>query len=355
MNEYWRNRLDQEADKCYTYLLQGMRKKMKNVDCGNVSMESVEKAYFAIYNDHPELFYLSHAPKIVQRSSGFIGFGSLSCSSSLVVMPIYSDREIRDCELKIDGIKTELKKQITPRTTDEEKVLLAAEYLVRNTVYEINDQFNQNAASALCFGRAQCSGISKAFKLLMDELGVDCIMISGNADDGRGNSGAHAWNLVKIAGQYYHVDVTFMLGANTDPTRPLVNMYLLYDDDSMAENHTWDKTEVPKCTDKSKCRNDLSIKGFFSQWMPKAKIFSPNRDSYDRYPSLSQFRAAMKDVLHKRENAMTFYLDIGMSAPGDIAHAVKNAIKMVTEKENLNCSCAVSVSQGLLVHIEINY
>ena len=355
MNEYWRDKLDRESDRCYAQLLQEIRRQAKDVDCGNASVDNVKNAYLAIYNDHPELFYLSSAPQIAQRKSGFVGFGMLSCSSSVVMTPIYSSKEIRDCELKIDSIKATLKKKITVQTTDEQKVLLAAEYIVRNTVYEIDNRYNQNAASALCFGKAQCSGISKAFKLLMDDLGVDCISISGDAVDEVGNAGPHAWNIVKISNNYYHVDITFMLGANMNKSLPIVNIYLFYDDDAIAKNHSWDRSLTPSCIDKSKYLNDIEKNGFFVQ--RETKIDSPLREtmSYNHYSSLNQMKSEIRESIKNRKNSIAFYLDIGMNTPSDIARVVQNAFTMVATKESIDCTFAVSVSHSLLVNIEIKY
>lgn len=355
MNEFWRDKLDRDANKCYTHLLQGIRRQAKDVDCGNVSVDSIKTAYLAIYNDHPELFYLSSSPQIAQRKTGFVGFGALSTSCSVITTPIYSSKEIQDCERSIEAAKSKIKSKITSSTTDEEKVLIVAEYLVRNTVYEIDNRYNQNAASALCYGKAQCSGISKAFKLLMDYLGVYCISISGDAVDEQGNAGPHAWNIIKLADNYYHIDVTFMLGANMNKSQPLIKIYLFYDDDSMAENHTWDRTQVPKCCDKKKYLSDIERSGFILQ--REANMNTPIRDSRTckHYSSLNQLRTELREAIRNKNKTVEFYLEIGLNESSDIARAVQNAFTMVATKESINCSFSVSVSQGQLVNIEINY
>ena len=355
MNEYWRDRLDREANKCYTNLLQGIRRQSKDVDCGNVSVDSIKSAYLAIYNDHPELFYLSSFPQIAQRKSGFVGFGTLSTSCSVVMTPIYSSKEIQDCEKSIENAKAKINGKITSNTTEEEKILIVAEYLVRNTVYEIDNRYNQNAASALCFGKAQCSGISKAFKLLMDYLGIYCISISGDAIDEQGNAGPHAWNIVKIGDNYYHVDVTFMLGANMNKNQPIIKIYLFYDDDSMAKNHTWDRTLVPKCVDNEKYLNDIEKNGFFLQRENHSTSTTRSSQTYKHYSSLNQLRTELREVIRNKNKTVSFYLDIGVNMPSDIARAVQNALTMVATKEAIGCSFAVSVSQGQLVNIEIKY
>lgn len=355
MNEYWRDKLDREANKCYTQLLQGINRQAKDTDCGNVSVDSISKAYLAVYNDHPEIFYLSSSPQILQKTSGFAGFGANSISYSVITTPIYSSKEIHNCERSIENAKSKIKSKITYKTTDEEKVLIVAEYLVRNTVYEIDNRFNQNAASALCFGKAQCSGISKAFKLLMDYLGVYCIYINGNAVNEKGEAGPHAWNIVKIGNNYYHIDITFMLGCNINKSQSLINVYLFYDDDSIASNHVWDRTQVPKCNDKSKYINDVEKKRFSTQQGASYSATSRETKSYKQFTSLNQLKSEMKEIIKKRIKTVDFYLDIGLNTSSDIAHAVKNAFSMIATKEGIECSFTVSVLHGQIVNIEINY
>lgn len=52
-----------------------------------------------------------------------------------------------------------------------------------------------------------CEGYSKAFKYLCDQVGISCLLVTGMMDGGTG-AGPHMWNLVKLDGYTYLVDVT---------------------------------------------------------------------------------------------------------------------------------------------------
>ncbi len=52
-------------------------------------------------------------------------------------------------------------------------------------------------------GVAVCDGFSKAYSLLCNMEGIECIRITGMA------GGAHAWNKVKVDGNFYLVDITW--------------------------------------------------------------------------------------------------------------------------------------------------
>lgn len=356
MNEYWRGKLDYEAKRCYSYILNGVRIRSEDIDCGDVSPDSVRNAYTAVYNDHPELFYLNSSHQVARRTSGTGGYGTLAGACRVITTPIYDAKEIRDCQRIIENVSSTIASKVNYKTTAEQKVLLVAEYLVRNTVYEIDNYYNQNAASALCFGRAQCSGISSAFKLLMDRLGVYCISLSGTATDEKGVSGPHAWNMVKIGNEYYHVDITFMLGANLDKTRPIVNIYLFYDDASIAKNHTWDRSLVPACTDKSRYLNDIE-KNRAATFSRRGVNSAPVSGAVPckHYSSLHQFKNDFREAIRKRADMFECYLDIGIDGQKDIARTIQNAIKMVTSSEGGNCGFIISVSADRYVNIKIEY
>lgn len=56
-----------------------------------------------------------------------------------------------------------------------------------------------------------CDGYSMGYKLLLEKAGIDAYRVSGDNPKG----GGHSWNLVKINGNYYHVDVCWDDGENT--------------------------------------------------------------------------------------------------------------------------------------------
>ena len=72
------------------------------------------------------------------------------------------------------------------------------------------DHSASNVYSALIEGRAICEGYADAFTLLAKRWGLEVEKVTGESGPG-GDS--HAWNLVRIEGAWYHVDVTW-----NDPT-----------------------------------------------------------------------------------------------------------------------------------------
>jgi transglutaminase/protease-like cytokinesis protein 3 len=63
-----------------------------------------------------------------------------------------------------------------------------------------------SAYHALVDEGAVCDGYASAFTLLAQQFGLDVIEITGTIMPG---NGCHAWNLVKVDGEWYHVDTTW--------------------------------------------------------------------------------------------------------------------------------------------------
>lgn len=88
------------------------------------------------------------------------------------------------------------------------------------------------AYGALRDGVAVCDGYSCAATLLLREYGVECELIVGTCIDG----GGHAWNMVCLDGEWYHMDITWNDGCGKR------DKYLLVTDEFMSESRTWDSS-----------------------------------------------------------------------------------------------------------------
>ncbi len=85
-----------------------------------------------------------------------------------------------------------------------EKALWVHDYLTKNAYYDLNMSW-YGAAGVLLESKGVCDSYSRAYELLMDTLGVDCI---------RQSSSNHSWNAVTMDdGNWYWVDCTM-----DDPT-----------------------------------------------------------------------------------------------------------------------------------------
>lgn len=91
---------------------------------------------------------------------------------------------------------------------DKEKYI--HDFLCENVHYDkLKKPYSHEIIGPLGHGVGVCEGIAKSVKVLCDALGIWCmIAVCGNNPE-KGIKYRHTWNIVKIDGQYYHLDVTF--------------------------------------------------------------------------------------------------------------------------------------------------
>lgn len=89
---------------------------------------------------------------------------------------------------------------ITSDMSDFEKEIQIIRYMVENCSYNKETENSWSAYGALVEGEAKCMGYADAFMVLGKACGLDVRYIV---------SKTHAWNLIKLDGKWYHVDVTW--------------------------------------------------------------------------------------------------------------------------------------------------
>ena len=107
---------------------------------------------------------------------------------------------ITDADEKAQWI---IKNYIRSGMTDRQKALVLHNWLIYNGHYDFTYS-NYAADGVLVKGAGVCQSYAEAYKLLLDKAGIESKVLSG-----KGHGEGHAWNLVKIDGQWYHVDCTW--------------------------------------------------------------------------------------------------------------------------------------------------
>ena len=136
--------------------------------------------------------------------------------------------------------------------SDFEKALAIHDWLTQNCHYDLayfeNQDVNDCYASPtgmLIYHKGVCSGYAWTYELLLNLMGIEVQYVHGTADSNLTGTGDHAWNLVRLDGEWYHVDCTW-----DDPIPDGKGRYdyCFIPDDVMAEDHTWDASDYPAAT-----------------------------------------------------------------------------------------------------------
>lgn len=149
-----------------------------------------------------------------------------------------SDSQWKKTKEAIEEFKDEY---ITSDMSDFEKEIKIIEWLVENCTYEKGESWSRATAySCIVLGKAQCSGYADAFLQTAKLCGLDVRYVYNKT---------HAWNLIKLDGDWYHVDVTWEdpIGSNAYGFGNLRNMYINLEDDqiqNVTSHRNWNPSSV---------------------------------------------------------------------------------------------------------------
>ena len=139
--------------------------------------------------------------------------------------------------------------------SDLEKEEAVYEWIVRHVNYDFTHQDVMTPTprasftpyGALVSRKAVCLGFATAFQLLMDLSGVECITVVGASSSSRED---HAWNMVRLDGRWYCVDVTWDANhreyGDTSGGREGWRYFNVTSDYMAWTNHQWDYSRVPE-------------------------------------------------------------------------------------------------------------
>lgn len=179
------------------------------IDVGLVESEpsaSVAKAYRAMCNDFPEYYWMPVSYYItVNGTTVAVAFKRNDTEDGYG----FTKEEIESNKIDFDDSVDYILSKVNKAENDFEKEVIIHDLLCKLVIYDSEfDSYGQStvytAFGALVNGHAVCEGYARAFKLLCYYAGIECILVTG---DSKGVG--HMWNMVKLEGNWYHVDVTW--------------------------------------------------------------------------------------------------------------------------------------------------
>ena len=174
-----------------------------------LTVSEFDTAFKNAYYGHAELYYVS--PRCgynYSTSTGVVSRFTIHYIVAAEELPAYTAQ----LEAAIDAAVA----LVAPEATDVEKVRAMHDLLVDTVVYTkaAASGYTGYAADsvytaygALVNGKAVCQGYSNAMKLLLNRLGIPCVFVPSQPMN-------HAWNMVFVAGGWYHLDATWDDTAN---------------------------------------------------------------------------------------------------------------------------------------------
>lgn len=252
---YYRTTLSDVEREAYDKIRDGFLSYSKSILVVGVSLAQVQNIFEKIKQDNPWLFYVE---TVLYQYVPLCKGGS--------VIPKYRFRcdEVNATLLAIINKCTAITVNLQNRA-DFEKEIEIHNYFCKSIYYDnefVTSSFE--CVGPLLFGKGVCEGISKAAKLLFDFVNIDSLLVYGKSEQQSSSvafsSDLHAWNIVKIKGMFYHLDITFDL---TIQAFGIIRYdYFNLSDCEIQADHEFSSTAVPKCLVSS---NYYNAKNLFMQ------------------------------------------------------------------------------------------
>ena len=228
---------------------------------GQISKEVFNKIFRAMTRDNPLIYYVNQSACNWATDA----FGH----TAICPQYFYSRETVRKYNRNIENAVNNLAAQLKlTEGTDYEKEIRVHDWFCKNVKYDFKDSdmdeparvvLSHNIVGVFAKQKAQCEGIAKAVKVLLNAVDIKCIVATGKAEI-NGKKEHHAWNVIDIAGSPYQVDVTWDIGASKGK---IAYDYFNVTDEIIGKTHSVED-EMPKCIslkDNYFERNKLTFRG----------------------------------------------------------------------------------------------
>lgn len=227
--------------KVYAALFDAAKEHKSKADLVGIgaTKSDVKPAYWAFDYDNPQFFWLGNS-FVYTTLGGYVTSIEIDYSRSV--------SEMNTIKPKFEAAAQKIIDKALEQDDLFDRVKVIHDAIVDMTDYTISGGSHKSEADGpLVYGKALCEGYSKAFMYLCQSVGIECICVAGNA-----NGEGHMWNMLKLDGEWYNMDVTW--------------------DDPVGGSGTYDYFCIPT----SKIKSDHKFDNFFPVPSATADKYSYN-------------------------------------------------------------------------------
>lgn len=175
----------------------------------SVSASNVGVAVVSFLYDHPEYFWSKGYSYFVKSDTKMVTKVCLQCQEEFYdgntrfQMWNTMNKEIQNYLDLIVGVRSDYEKELILHDAIAENITYA---YIEGTNTPETERWAHTVESVFSpeRGSAVCEGYAKAFQVLLNAAGIDCVYVVGKA-----SGSGHAWNQVCIENQWYNVDLTW--------------------------------------------------------------------------------------------------------------------------------------------------
>ena len=210
--------------------------------------EEYQTAIEAFTYDNPDVFYIDVTKmyiniETIQKifSTKYNVYINSAKDPTYLLDGFTSKEQVEQCESQVMAVKNQILNQIAGKN-DIEKMKYIHDYLVDTIEYDqtFGEKNIYNIYGALVSKTCVCEGYAKASQYLLNEAGLENIIITGTATNSDGKTENHAWNYVNIDEKWYAIDTTWddpIIVGGGKLTNTIRYRYFLKGSSTMNKNH----------------------------------------------------------------------------------------------------------------------
>ena len=216
---------------------------------GDVELKKqYQSAIEALIYENPEIFYLDATSMFINiekitKLSGvkynvYINNGS---KPNYLIEGFNNKQDVEKYQLQIEIVRDYIVSNLKDKS-NYEKIKSVHDYLIESIEYDssLSKDNIYDIYGALVLRECVCEGYAKSFQYLMNEVGIDNVIVIGTGTNSVGKTENHAWNYVNIDEKWYAIDTTWddpIIVGGGKLTNTIRYRYFLKGSSTMNKNH----------------------------------------------------------------------------------------------------------------------
>ena len=235
---YYYQQLSKIEQKAYYAVKEGLLALSPSISVPLLDGKVLSDIYFMVRMDCPEIFWSVKFSYRYYRDSNY---------AELIPEYLFKKNQIADHRQAMESRVKKLARQ-AEKMSEKEKELFVHDFICQNVRYDkLKKAYSHEIIGPLGQSVGVCEGIAKTVKVLCDALGIWCIVALCDNNPEKGIKYRHMWNVVRIDGKYYHLDVTFDNSLGKDGV--IRYDYFNLSDSQIFKDHEPVIFPIPACSD----------------------------------------------------------------------------------------------------------
>lgn len=187
------SQLNPREQALYTALYDGIANYQETIRLPHTyTDQEYERVYLMLTMQEPQFFYVDKVYELSEKMN------------TATIHYLFGREQAESARAQLDAVAEKLLSRISPTQSEAQKLLTLHDFIAERCSYA-DFLFSGTVYGCLINGMALCEGYAKSFVFLARKLGIEAMCVTGKSS----RDVLHVWNVAKIDGAYYNIDVTW--------------------------------------------------------------------------------------------------------------------------------------------------